>query len=144
RKVEAAQPFGIGEDVNLNDPPSLNRKTHDRKRLAARQPGNDSSGPIDEHRLRRGGKSGEGKRLLGHSPGATDFPGRAERNKTAVGSNHDMRIEYSEKRVEVAGSSSSEKGINNFTLAAEVRIGDRRRFLYPAASAAGKLPGRRR
>ena len=59
----------------------------------------------------------------------------------AVGSEHDVRVEHGEKRVEVAAARGGEEGFDDLPLAGEVGAGSLSRSLHPAAGAAGELPG---
>src|SRR5947208_3512344 len=56
-----------------------------------------------------------------------------------VGSEHDIWVEYREKRVEVTAARGSEKGIDHFSLRCEIDVGSRGRSLYPATCAAREL-----
>src|SRR2546421_10738374 len=56
-----------------------------------------------------------------------------------VGSEHDIWVEYREKRVEVTAARGSEKGIDHFSLAGEIDIGVSSRSLYPTTCAAREL-----
>jgi hypothetical protein len=54
----------------------------------------------------------------------------------AVGSDHDVWIENRKKRVEVTAARGSEEGVDNFSLAGEIGVGNLGRSLHPAARAA--------
>src|SRR2546429_9270264 len=58
-----------------------------------------------------------------------------------VGSQHDVWIEHCQQRVEVTAARGSEEGVDHFSLASEIGVGNRGRSLYTAACAARELPG---
>jgi hypothetical protein len=57
-----------------------------------------------------------------------------------VGSEYDVWVEQGEERVEVTTARGSEEGLDYFSLAGEICVGDRGRSLHPAACAACELP----
>jgi hypothetical protein len=65
-------------------------------------------------------------------------------NGATVGSEHDVWVEDREKRIEVAAARGGEKSVDNSSLAGEIRVGSRGRFLHPAACPARELPCRSR
>src|SRR5262249_59516983 len=62
---------------------------------------------------------------------------------SAVGPENDVRVEYRDQRVEVAGARRGQEGIDNLSLAGEIGVGGRR-SPHPAACAAGQLSRRGR
>jgi len=64
-------------------------------------------------------------------------PRCVRRHGCAVGSEHDVRVEHCNKRVEVAVSRGGEEGVENFPLAGEIGVGNLGRSPHPAA---GELP----
>jgi len=63
---------------------------------------------------------------------------------TAVGAQHDVRVEHRDQCVEVTLPGGGEVGVDDRPLASQVRVRRRRRLAYAAASAAGELVGRLR
>lgn len=55
---------------------------------------------------------------------------------------NDIGVEHGEERLEVAMARSGEEGVDDHSLAGETGVGNRGRFLHPAASTARQLPGR--
>src|SRR5947207_16017587 len=76
------------------------------------------------------GKPREEERLLGHGRRTSDL---LRGDATTVGSEHHVRVEHREKRVEVSVARGSEEGIDHLTLAGEIDVGKRGRPLHPAA-----------
>ncbi len=70
-----------------------------------------------------------------------DLPGRSRRHGTAVGSEHDVRVEHREQLLEVTAARGGEEGIDDRSLLAEIRIGNRGRSLHPATGPARELSG---
>ena len=71
---------------------------------------------------------------------------RARGAGRAVGSQHDVRVEHREQRVEVAAAGGGEEGVDDVSLAGEIGVEDQSapvsptRPMHPAAGAAGELP----
>ena len=70
-----------------------------------------------------------------------DLPRRAHFHVCAVGSEHDVWVEHREKRLEVTLARGGQEGVDDFSLAGAIGVGNRGRSLYPAAGPAGVLPG---
>lgn len=58
----------------------------------------------------------------------------------ATASDHDVWVEHRKQRVEVALVRGNQEGVDSFSLAREIGIGNRVRGLHPAACVTGKLP----
>lgn len=99
-QVELAQALVIGEQVDGDDLPARDREAEHDSRASARSP--DGSGQaVDERRLCGLGAPREG---LGHGRRTADLLRRARLLGGAVGSEHDVRVEQREQRVEVAAA----------------------------------------
>jgi hypothetical protein len=57
----------------------------------------------------------------------------------ALSARNDVWVERREQRIEVTAARGSEEGIDNFSLAGEIGVGNRGHSLHPAAGAAGEL-----
>jgi hypothetical protein len=68
------------------------------------------------------------------------FPRCVHRHHCAVGSEHDIRVEHCNKRVEVTVARGGEEGVDDFSLVGQVGVGNHVRSPYPAACPARELP----
>ncbi len=66
------------------------------------------------------------------------------RSCTAVGSQHDVRVEHRNECIEVATARRGEEGIDDLPLARAVTVGRRRGAFHPPTRPARELAGRRR
>src|SRR5215204_5504680 len=139
RQVELPQAHGVGEYVDFDDLAARDREAHYRKRPSTLKH-DDSSGSVHERRSYEGGEPREGERLLSHVLRTAHLPRCARRHATAVGSEHDVWVEHRNQRVEVAAARGSEEGVNDFSLAGEIGVGNIGRSPHPAACAARELP----
>src|SRR6202046_5712134 len=140
-QVESAQTRRITEDVALHDFPGFNREGHDQKRRPPRKPRNNACRSVHQHWLYSTSEPRELPRLLRHRPCAANH---RHGSRASVRSVYNIWIEHGEKRVEVTAAHGCEKGINNFSLAAEMDIGNWSRFPHPTARTARELPGSNR
>jgi hypothetical protein len=95
----------------------------------------DSRGSVHEHRSCEPDTPGEGECLLGHS----SRPAYLARHSTAVCSEHNLGVEHREQRVEVNVARGSKEGIDGFSLANEISVGNRGSPSHPAACTAREL-----
>ena len=80
RQVELAEPVGVGQDVDRDDPPALDGQGQDGERTTVRIPRHTSWDAIHQDACRRSGERTEGQRLLGDGGRPADQrvqPGRA-------------------------------------------------------------------
>ena len=98
----------------------------------------DSHGSV--HERRSCGPGTPLSRPLGHGRRTADLPRCSCRDGTAVCSEHDVRVEHRQQRGEVTAARGGEEGVDDFSLAGEIGVGNRGRSPYPAARAAGELP----
>src|SRR5205807_8010693 len=63
---------------------------------------------------------------------------------TAVGSQHDVRIEHARSASKSPAAGSGEEGVDSFSLASQIGVGNRARLLHPTPCAARELPCRGR
>src|SRR5215217_7417012 len=66
----------------------------------------------------------------------------ARTHGTAIDSQHDVRVEHREQRLEVTLARGSEEGVDGLLLAGKTGVGRSGRSPHPAARAAGELPRR--
>jgi hypothetical protein len=62
----------------------------------------------------------------------------------AVRPKHDVRVQAREQRVKVPATGGGKEGVDDFSLAGEIGVGNGGRILHPAAGSARELPCRRR
>ena len=123
--------------------PRRDREAHDRERPAAGGATTTPAAPFTS----AGRTNGEAART--RSP-ARPRPARREPRTrrrgadAAVGSQHDVRVEHRDQRLEVAVAGGGEEGVDDFALAGEIGVGHRGRSLHPAPRAARELPRRGR
>src|SRR5829696_470094 len=144
RQVELPQALGVGEDVDLDDLAARDREAHYRKRPSTLKH-DGSCGSVNARRSYEGGEPREDERLLSHVLRTAHLPRCARRYATAVGSEHDVRVEHRDERFKVPVSCGSEEGVYDFSLAGEIGVRNIGRSLHAAACAARELPccGRR-
>src|SRR5262245_12682832 len=109
RQVELAQARGVGKYVDLDNLAMPDRKAHHCKRPSSWKPRNDSCGPIHQHPLRELGKLREAQRLFGHGLRAANLPRYTHHHATAIGAQHDLRVEHRQKCLEVAATRGSQE-----------------------------------
>src|SRR6266545_3825113 len=143
RQIELAQACGVGEDVDLDDLPFRHREAHDRKRLSTCDD-DQSRGSVHQRRMGEPGPPREAQRLLGHGPRTAYLPRCARGRGTEIGSEHDVRVEHRDQRVEVAVARGGEEGVDDRPLAGGVGVGNRGSALHPPAGPAGELARRGR
>ena len=97
RQFELAKALGVGDHVDLDDLPACDREAECPKQPSTRSHDN-SHRPVHKRRSCEPGMARKGDRPLGPGPRTADLSRCARR---AVGSNHDVRIEHSDERVEV-------------------------------------------
>jgi hypothetical protein len=119
RQVKLAKALGVGEYVDFDDLPAHDREAEYDTRPSAWSP-HGSRGSVHKRRLCGPGMPREG---LGHGRRTTDLARCACLHGCAVGSEHDVRVEHREKRVEVTASRGSEEGAARGGGGREVRIG---------------------
>ena len=100
RQVELAKARGVGDHVDLDDLPVREREPEDPKQPSSwSHDGSDR--PVHERRSCESGTPREGERLLGPDPRTTDLSRCTRTHGSVVGSDHDVRVEQREQRVEV-------------------------------------------
>jgi ABC transporter DrrB family efflux protein len=141
RQVEQAEPLGVREEVERDDPAVSHRHGADRERLPAAEadhPGN----PVDQHGPDVQPELGVGERLARHRGSATQLLGAACRPE--IGPEHDVRIEHGQEPIEVAVTVSREKRVGNLALRLEVRVRNGSLCAHAPARPAGELTSRLR
>src|SRR6059058_6095402 len=116
RQVNLAEARGVGDHVDLDDLPTREREVEYPKQPSTRSH-DDSYSTVHERRSCEMGKPRVGEGLLGARPRSADFPRSLRRRGGAVGTDHDVRVEHSDERVEVTTAQCSEEGVDNFSLA---------------------------
>src|SRR3989442_1725557 len=96
---------------------------------------------IDKRRLHEPGRARKCKRPLRPVLRTTDLGRGAGNSSALVNANHNIRVQHCKKALEVAGAQCGEKGINNDTLAFEIRVGNSIPSTHAPAYAARELPG---
>lgn len=112
RQVELLQTRLIAKYIDFHNFAGIDCEGHDRKRLAARKPGNDSRDSIHEYRLYGFNKPREHPCLLGHRPCAAN---ELRCTGAAIGAEYNIWIEHCEECFEVAAAHSGDKGVNHFS-----------------------------
>jgi hypothetical protein len=118
-QVQLVEALGIGDRVDLDDltAPDLEVQYHKEPSTRGHD---DPHGAVHEHRSRGPGASYE--RHPGHGRRTADLPRCVRRQGGAVGSEHDVRVEHRDKRVEVSIARGGEEGVDDFSLAGEIQV----------------------
>jgi hypothetical protein len=138
---ETLRAFGIADGVDLDDPAVADGEAHDRDGTFWRRDDDAGSG-VDQ-----GGKhQGAGQRSAAGLSGdglPTAYHGRPARSTGAeVRSQHDVRIEQSDKGIEVTGVAGSEEGVDDGPVASDVTFRGRSLGTTdPTPRSARQLPG---
>ncbi len=114
-EVQLPQALGVTDDLDLGDLSVCEGEAEDAEEASS---GRDDEAhlAVDERRLcgtcaTRGGDCAAGPVLC-----AANFSHGFDRLGGLVSMDHDVRIEHSEERAEVAGAQSGEEGIDSFAL----------------------------
>jgi uncharacterized protein YbjT (DUF2867 family) len=108
-QIELVNALGVGDRADLDDLPATDREAEYHKEPSTRSH-DDSHRSVDERR-----SCGPGTPLghpLDHGWRTTDPPRYARRRGTAVCSEHYLRVEHRNKRVEVSGARGSKEGVD--------------------------------
>jgi len=100
RQVELVEARGFGDQVDFDDLAARDREAEDDTRPSALSP-HKSHGSVHQRQLCSLGTPQE---LLGHGGRTADLPRCARMYGCTVGSQHDVWVEYREKRVEVTAA----------------------------------------
>src|SRR2546428_13521493 len=96
---------------------------------------------IDKRRCHEPGRARKCKRPLRPVLRTTDL-GRGAGNSSALANaNHNIRVQHCKKALEVAGAHCGEEGIDNETLAFEIRVGNSIPPTHAPPSPAREFPG---
>src|SRR5829696_3056579 len=98
-QVELAETLWIGNRIDGYDLSVPDHEVEDHQEPSPRRH-DDAHGAVDEYRL--GGPSAAHHRPASHGRGAAGLPWCSRARGRAVGSQHDVRIEHREQRLEVA------------------------------------------
>src|SRR5215207_1909915 len=142
-QVQLPEPLGVGDDVDVGDLAVPFLEVEDDEQSLERSD-YDAHGSVDKRRLSEPGPCREGQRPPSYGPRTVDLARSASTHGCAIGSNDDVGVENRDKRVEVAIAGGGEEGIDNFTLAHAIAVGNRGRALHTAPCAARELPCGRR
>jgi hypothetical protein len=116
--VELAHAFGVGDEVDRDDPPIADRAAGHPAGPPTRRP--DRAGrAVHQRRMRCSGAS---RRPGRHPRGPTGLPGRPYAHGGVVGPHYDVRVEQRQQRVEVAAAGRGEEGIDDLSLMGEVQL----------------------
>jgi hypothetical protein len=119
-QIELVNALGVGDRVDLDDLPATDREAEYHKEPSTRSH-HDSHRSVDERRSCSPGTP------LDHGWRTTDPPRCARRRGTAVCSEHYLRVEHRNKRVEVSGARGSKEGADDLPMVSRV---DRAMFGY--------------
>src|SRR5260221_6960400 len=122
RKAQLVEVCRISDRIDCDDLAVPHRETQEEHQPPTRGH-NESHCSVHEHRSCELGTSCE---LPGHPRCTTDLPCRACRHGCAVGSEHDVRVEHRQQRVEGTFARGGEESINYFSLVGEIGVGDPR------------------
>jgi hypothetical protein len=138
-QVQLVEALGIGDRVDLDDlaVPDLEVQYHKEPSTRGHD---DTHGAVHERRTRGPGTSYE--RPPGHGRCTVDLPRYARRQGGAVGSEHDVRVEHRDKRVEVSIARGGEEGVDDLSLAGVIRLVRSICSPHASARAARELPRR--
>src|SRR3954453_17067172 len=129
REVELTQALGVGEEVDLDDPPLPDGDAADRERLSVAE-GDDADGAVDQRDVDVEAEARVHLRLADHGLRASDLSARSAGPE--VGPQHHVRIEHLDQGLELPFAGRGQEGIDDSALGVEVGIGDR--SLAPHAS----------
>lgn len=138
-KVEGYQPFGVLEDVDLDDSSVGDDERHDRQHAGSG--GDDGSGgPVDQRRSDEGSEFRCHHGVCGDVSSRVNHDGPPAARCPAVSPEDDVGIEHGNQCIEVAILGRGEEGVHHDPLPREVRVGSRSLATYPATCSAGELP----
>src|SRR4051812_25148145 len=123
REVELGDPFRVDEEVELDDLAVSDRPGADRERSSA-QEGDDPGRAVDEDTVHREVDTRPQLGLGRDGLGAPDM--LREAGAATVDPKDDVWVEDGDERVEVAASGGGEERLDDFPLAVQVGVGDRR------------------
>ena len=124
RQIELPETRGVGDHLDLGDLPVGERDAERPKQPSTR--GQDGAHrTVDERRPCELRAPRKGDRLPGPDPRTVDLARCARRH--GVGTNHDVRIEHRDERVEVTGARGCEERVDDLSLTGELGVGNRGR-----------------
>ena len=118
-QVQLVEALELGHRVDLYYLPAPDLEVQYHKEPSTRGH-DDTHGSIHERRSRGPGTSYE--RPPGHGGRTADLPRCDRRQGGTVGSEHDVRIEHRDKRVEVSIARGGEEGVHDLSLAGEILV----------------------
>src|SRR5262245_26413031 len=135
-QIELAEPLRIAKDVDLGDLPVADRERQDRERLSFEH-GDQPRDAVDQDRAPENPESREGQRSTRHVLRTAELGRSSGQLRTGVSSEDDIRVEDSDKPVEVTVARSHDKGVHNASLNVHMGLGRGIARLNAAAGAAG-------
>src|ERR1700730_13774654 len=120
RQIKSAETLGIGQYVDLRDLAACNGESENGKWPPVRAACQDSDIAVHEDDLIGQADSRERSRLRGDGL-RPSHDSRCDRKRTAIGAQHDVRIEHGDQPLEVAVAGGSEKRIDDAPLLVQVR-----------------------
>ena len=142
-EIQPAEPIRIGKRVDHDDPPVLDRHSHNRKWTPVGRPRDGAGYPVHEDPGRRFAEVTEGRHSFGNGPRAANQRDQTRTRLPAVGAQHDLGVEDGDEAFEVTIPRRRTEGADDGLLAIniDVRNGG---TLDAATGTARLLPHRRR
>ena len=142
-QIEPTESLRIRQNVDLDDPAAGEREAEHAERSPIRTARHDSNASVHQDDMIREAQLRERGGLCSHGVSATHHARRA-RERSAIGSQHDVWIEHGDQALEVAVAGRRQKGVEHPALLLPISVRRRRLTLDASPSTARKLPRRNR